>query len=395
MISFQPGQEQKDLRDLAREFAETRLRPAARAAEREGAPPQELSQAYQEMGLGTVALPEALGGAGLDAVTASLVEEELAWGDPGLALALGQRDAALAFLADLLGDQAPAAASTLAGPGTLLWPQAADDPRAGRGITFTLRARPGSVREYALGGRVPAAPGVARATWLLAAASLDDQVALFRLAPGQEGLRLLPLERPLGLAAAGWGEVELDGVELDGAALLWRGAAGSRELRRARERARLRAAAYLVGVARAALEYATDYAAQRQAFGEPIARFQGVSFMVAEMAMEVEAARNLLWHAAWRFDRGLEPAGAARALLQARAAALTVTSNGVQVLGGHGYMTDHPVEKWMRDARALGVAAFPETTLEVEALAEIGLGPEWATAEAAPVPEPSQKGGAA
>ncbi|BAS26082.1 acyl-CoA dehydrogenase family protein [Limnochorda pilosa] len=378
MISFQPGQEEKDLRDLAREFAETRLRPAARAAEGEGEPPGELAQAYEELGLGSIALPEALGGAGLGMVAACLVEEELAWGDPGLALALGQRGAALAFAADLLGDDSAPMPADLVGPGALLWPQAPDDPRAGtRGITFTVQAHPGSSAEHALYGRVPAAAGAAHASWLLVAANLGEETALFRVTPGGPGVQVAPVPHPLGLAAAGFGELALEGAEVDAGALLWRGDPRTPALLRARERARLRVAAQLVGTARAALEYATGYAAERQAFGEPIARFQGVSFMVAEMAMEVEAARNLLWQAAWRLDRGKAPAGAAQALLQARAAAVAVTSGGVQVLGGHGYMADHPVEKWMRDARALGVAVFPETALEVEAATELGLGPRW------------------
>lgn len=392
MISFQPSQEERELRQLAREFAQSRLRPEGHAAEGAGRPPEALAREYEELGLGGVALPEALGGAGLSQVAACLVEEELAWGDPGLAVALGQREAALAFLADLLGERAADVA--LDGPGALLWPQAADDPLAGDEITLTTAIQAGSEGDR-LVGRVAAASGVRDAAWLLVPARREERIALYRVEGNGPGVERVALAQPLGLAAAGWAELILEQAAAEGGALVWEGPASDPALVRARERARLRVAAQLVGTARAALEYATQYAAERQAFGQPIARFQGVSFMVAEMAMAVEAARNLVWHGAWRLDRSELPAGAVQALLQARAAALEVTGGAVQVLGGHGYMADHPVEKWMRDARTLGVAVWPETALEVEAAVQMGLAPGWTAGSEAGASPSREEGGAA
>jgi len=380
MISFQPSPEERELRQLAREFAQSRLRPHARAAEQAGRPPEALAQESRELGLGGVALPEGWGGAGFSQVAACLVEEELAWGDPGLAVALGLREAALAFVADLLGE-APAG-GPWEGPGVLLWPQVPDDPLAGSGITWTtqLQAAPKGER---LSGSIGAAPGAQEAAWFLIPAARGERVVLLRLEGTAPGVERRPLRRPLGLAAAGWAEVALDGIAVGPGAVVWEGTVRDPAWVRARERARLRVAAQLVGTARAALEYATQYAAQRQAFGQPIAQFQGISFMVAEMAMAVEAARNLVWYGAWRLDRGALPAGGAQALLHARGAALEVADRAVQVLGGHGYMADHPVEKWLRDARALGVAVWPETALEVEAASELGLAPGWVAGGAA------------
>jgi len=390
MISFQPSQEERELRQLAREFAQSRLRPLGREAEKRACPPLTLLQEYRDLGLGAVALPEALGGAGLSQVSACLVEEELAWGDPGLALALGLADATLAFLADLLGEGA--AGSAPAGPGVVLWPQAADDPLGGQGITWTtlLEATPEGER---LSGRVSAAPGVLDAAWLLVPAARGERVAFYRVGKSAPGVTCVPLAQPLGLAAAGWAEVILDRVALGQDALVWEGRASDPALARARERARLRVAAQLVGTARAALEYAVQYAAERKAFGQLIAQFQGVSFLLADMAMAVESARNLIWHAAWRLGLGELPAGGAQALLHARAVSLEVTSGAVQVLGGHGYMADHPVEKWMRDARALSTAVWPETALEVEAAVQLGLGPGWTAGS--PAMTGSPQGGAA
>jgi alkylation response protein AidB-like acyl-CoA dehydrogenase len=119
-------------------------------------------------------------------------------------------------------------------------------------------------------------------------------------------------------------------------------------------RVRLVAAALLVGVARASLEYVRGYLPERVAFGKKLSDHQGLAFLFAEMAMQVEGASVLLSRAGWELDEG-RPDAAVDAWLEAREAALCVTNRGVQLLGGHGYMADHPVEKWMRDARALAL----------------------------------------
>jgi len=131
MISFQPSPEERELRQLAREFAQSRLRPHARAAEQAGRPPEALAQESRELGLGGVALPEGWGGAGFSQVAACLVEEELAWGDPGLAVALGLREAALAFVADLLGEAPPGALGR--GQGCCFGPRSPTIPWRARG----------------------------------------------------------------------------------------------------------------------------------------------------------------------------------------------------------------------------------------------------------------------
>ncbi|RIK91726.1 MAG: acyl-CoA dehydrogenase, partial [Proteobacteria bacterium] len=126
--------------------------------------------------------------------------------------------------------------------------------------------------------------------------------------------------------------------------------------RRALARCRLAVAALLVGVQRAASEFARDYATTRVAFGKPIAHHQALAFLLADMATAVEGTRLLVHEAALRLDRGDDAAEAcATAFLEAAEQAMFVTPNAVQVLGGHGFMQDYPVEKWMREARALGL----------------------------------------
>jgi alkylation response protein AidB-like acyl-CoA dehydrogenase len=134
------------------------------------------------------------------------------------------------------------------------------------------------------------------------------------------------------------------------------GGAGGADLGALRPASQVAWAAMAVGVARAACEYALEYARQRQAFGEAIAQRQSIAFMLAEMATEVEAARLLVWEAAWRLDRGQDAAEAAYlARILADDAALMVADRAVQVLGGHGYIRDHPVELWLRNARGFAV----------------------------------------
>jgi alkylation response protein AidB-like acyl-CoA dehydrogenase len=130
--------------------------------------------------------------------------------------------------------------------------------------------------------------------------------------------------------------------------------------------AKLMTGAVALGCARASLEYASDYAKEREAFGKPIGAFQAISFKIADMAIEVDATRLALWRAAWKIDRGEATlADVAEATGQALATAIRCGDDGVQVLGGHGYIRDHPVEKWFRDAVTLSVFDAPDVAGDV------------------------------
>jgi acyl-CoA dehydrogenase len=331
MIDFALPDELDLLRETARGLARDHLRDAERGAKAARRPSAAANAAYREIGLSGLELPESLGGAGLGALARVLVLEELAAGDPGAALALDPLGPALYPLAELGG---PAALRELALP--------------------IVDAGGRAALAVDLGGRLTLAGERVRGSlpWI-PADRVDLLVVLtrggaFALSEGMRSERL----RGAGLRAAGASALELEDAPVRGA---WRDAAAAA---RALARVRLHAAALLVGAMRASSELARDYAQQRVAFGRPIAHHQALAFLLMDVHAAVEGARALVHEAAWRLDAG-EPAeeACASAFLEAAEQAMFVTPNGVQVLGGHGFMQDYPVEKWMREARTLGLLA--------------------------------------
>jgi alkylation response protein AidB-like acyl-CoA dehydrogenase len=261
------------------------------------------------------------------------VLEELGAADAGAALALDRLGPALHPLLELggaeaLGDLGRPLLDAVGHRAVLVW--------NGAGARGHLERRDGGVH-----GHVPWVPAD-RVDLLVA---LDESGA-FAVCDGIATTRL----RGAGLRAAGASELRLEGAALRGE---WSDTAAAR---RALARARLHAAALLVGVMRESAEFSRRYALDRVAFGRPIAHHQALAFLIADMATAVDGARMLLWDAAWRLDRGEDAAEpCATAFVEAAEQAVFVTPNGVQILGGHGFMQDYPLEKFMREARALGL----------------------------------------
>lgn len=350
MIAFEPSSEQRTIVEQVRAFAAEEIRPAYRTCEEAGRVSAGIAERAHGLGLSLLEYPEALGGLGLGMGTRVLVEEELAWGDAGIATGLpGPGVAGYAVL------ECASAAQAVG----LLAPFATGAPRWG---TLALAEdvpgfEPGGValspvregRGWRLRGRkFPVAPLAADLVVVVAVGP-----ELFALSQEAAGIVFGPPQPGLGLGAVPSGELVLDCL-VDESARLER----PLRLERVIERARLVVAARAVGLARAAFEYAARYATERRAFGKSIAEHQAPAFMIADMGIAVDAARALLWRAAWRFDTQPEAAtvDVAMSLAAALEAAMAVSSDAVQILGGHGFMQDHPVEKWMRDARTLAMA---------------------------------------
>jgi alkylation response protein AidB-like acyl-CoA dehydrogenase len=330
MFDFEYGEELELIVATARSFATDALLPKLRDHESARGVEDEVARAYQEIGLAGLELPESLGGANLGAVARVLVNEELAAGDAGAAVALDPLGAALYPLLELGGE---AALEELVAP--LL-----EQPHARAVLVCECDAA------FEIGDRVSGT-----VPWV--PADRVDLVVILRAEGAlavREGIRLQPLPGS-GLRAAGAGELRLDAAPI---LAQWQDAAGAA---RAWARARLHQASLLLGVMRQAAEFSRRYALERQAFGRPIAHHQGLAFLITDMRAAVDTARLLVHEAAWRVDSRLDcTAEAAVAYAEAIDAASFVGPNGVQILGGHGFMQDYPVEKYMREARALGLA---------------------------------------
>ncbi len=238
------------------------------------------------------------------------------------------------------------------------------DPRRGSdvaGIQATARKDGGS---YVLDGEKCYITNGGIAQLTIVFAKLDGAVTAFLLEAGDPGVLAGRVEDKIGLRASHTGSIVLDGARIPADRLLGEEGQGFLIAMDFFEHSRPQVAAAAVGLARAAFEHATAYARERVAFGRPIIRKQGISFKLAEMAMAVEASRLLTWRAAAALDEGRD-AGLAGSYAKAFAAdtAMRVTTDAVQVLGGAGIMRDHPVEKWLRDAKVMQVV---EGTSEIQ-----------------------------
>ena len=346
--------EQTAVAELARDLGGHVLAPAARAAETAGTVSDAVLVALHDTGL-TAPVPESFGGGGLpDAVTHVLAVEGFAYGDPGVALAAAWGGVPALVLARCGAAEQqqrylPSFATDAGARGAL-----AVYEGFGRGpgeLSTTVDATSGHVRVQ--GRKVAVArPNDARP---LIVVGRDGSGALRAAVvdPGTPGVTIAPVGRHLALDAAGLTAVDFD-VTLPAEALLGGASADPAALAAVVARFRLFVAAAAVGTARRAIDYASNYATERVAFGKPIAAFQGVSFLLAEALIRTSAARLELIDIAARVDAGgATDADVAGAVAYATSVAVQSTRDAVQVLGGHGFITDHPVELWYRSAETL------------------------------------------
>jgi alkylation response protein AidB-like acyl-CoA dehydrogenase len=344
VISFQPTEEQEVVREAMREFAASAVRPLARECDEASKLPEAfLAQSWE--GAGEERSP----------LTNVLVLEELAHGDATLALA-ATAPAAFAFaIADQGSEEQKreylplfcspsyhAASLAVAEPGPGFDPGALRTQAEARGDAFLLS------------GAKCLVPMGDRASHFLVVAASDRGRQAFIVPRDAAGLTLHQPEKNLGLRALPTATLELEQVELPASARLG-GAAGS-DVQRLLDHARVALAAAMTGLSRAVLEYAVPYAKEREAFGQAIAQKQAIAFGLADMHIETESMRWLTWKAASRLEQGLDATRAAH-LAHGYAAeqCMWIADTGVQVLGGHGFIREHPVEMWYRNARTISV----------------------------------------
>jgi acyl-CoA dehydrogenase len=359
MYSFDPSAEQKMLVDAVNRFAMTDLRPAARPGDESGELARKLINKGWELGLVQASIPESFGGFGQrSALTGVLAMEEMAFGDlagtfavgaPGLfalpILLAGSTGQKGEYLQKFVNDAWPAFTSAL--------------------IEYSFDFDPNELatraifksNEYILNGEKAFVPFAQEAEALLVYANLDGQTQGFIVPRGTAGLEIeIDREQLMSLNALPIHRVKLVNVSVPASNRL--GGISGHDFRPLLASMHVAHAGCALGVARAAYEYALDYAKLREAFGVKIAQKQAIAFMLAEMRTELEAIRLLTWEAAWKLDTGKAEASqdAYLASIGAMDMVLMVTDRAVQILGGHGYIREHPVELWLRNGR--GFATF-------------------------------------
>jgi acyl-CoA dehydrogenase len=358
MISFSPSEDQQMMINLVRQFASDEMRKIYRECDEKGDIPPEIVNTAWEMGFVSSCIPADQGGLGeqASAVTGALIAEELAWGDLSMAMHMlcpyltvypivdeGTPDQRSKFLPRFCES------SFKTGTAALIEPRFDFDPFS---LATTATRRNG---DYVLNGHKCFVPLASDADPLLVYANENGRTQAFLVERGTPGLEIGEREKNMGIKALATFELTLKDCAIPAIHKL--GGEHGCDFARLLNRSRVALSAMSVGVAKAAFEYSRDYAKTRIAFGEPIASRQAIAFMIAEMAIEVDAARFLNWEAAWKLDRKQDATKeASLAKMYADDMALTVTDRAVQILGGHGYIREHPVELYLRNAR--GFATF-------------------------------------
>ena len=356
------SEEQQMIRESVKSLAIEVLRPAAEKADEEKLTSQEVISKVAELGLMFYAIPEAFGGAGTERspLTSMLIAEDLAYGDMGQATALlcsmgvanaltqwGSADQQSKYLAAFLDEEKPLQASIAVNEPTALF-----DPNK---LSTTATS---DAEGYILNGAKSLIPIAKQAELFLVAADLDGKgPQLFIIESSTKGLSIEE-DIGMGLRAASLAKLSLDNVRLKTDALL--GGSNKTEDSFSYESfidyARLSWCAMAIGCSQAVLEYVISYANEREAFGEPISHRQSVAFMVANIGIELEGMRVLTQRAVSLAENGGD---FHKAAYLARVAcgdkAMEIGTNGVQLLGGHGFTKEHPVERWYRDLRAIAI----------------------------------------
>jgi acyl-CoA dehydrogenase len=356
-ISFALTEEQRELRALAREFAEKEIRPVAAEHDVHMRHPVEVIAKAHELGLMNVHIPPEYGGLGLSAFDGMLVGEELNFGCSGIGTSLGANGlgAGPVILAGSDEQKAQWLPPLVESP--ILCSFGLSEPDAGSDVARMKTTAVRNGDEYVLNGSKTFITNAGYANWTVVFAKTDP-------AKGHRGISafIVPMDAPgvtieehldkMGQRATDTSAFALQDVVVPAANRLGEEGQGFKIAMQTLDFTRPGTAIGAVGVAQAAYELAVDYAKQRVTFDMPIAMHQGVNFMIADMATEIQAARLLTWQAAWMLDQG-ERATLYSSFAKRFAAdtAMKVTTDAVQVFGGYGYMKEYPVEKLMRDAK--------------------------------------------
>ena len=361
MFSFEMTPEQQELKETAKKFAAEEIIPVAAKCDEAEEFPRDVCRRAWELGLMNLEVPKEHGGLGLGVLDAILILEELNYGCAGITNALAANglaatplliagnDAQKKRYLGQLADEFSFAAFCTTEPG-------AGSDVAGMSTTYRKVGD-----EYVLNGVKHFISNGTMAHWYAAFATSDKRlkhkgISCFVFPADLPGIKKNRMHHKLGQRAADTAEVVFEDVVVPRQALVGAEGEGFRIAMQTFDRTRPEIGAICIGVSQRALDEATRYALERQQFGQPIANFQAIQFMLADMAVEVEAMRLLTYKAAWMIDQGA-PMSIISSYAKAFGAdaAMRITTDAVQVFGGYGYMRDYPVEKLMRDAKLLQI----------------------------------------
>ena len=358
-VSFALADEQRELRALAREFAEKEIRPKAAEYDEHQIHPADIIAKAHELGLMNVHIPERLGGLALSCFDGILVGEELNFGCSGIGTSIGANGlgAGPLLIAGTAEQQSQWLRPLLEEP--LLCCFGLSEPGAGSDVSGIQSTAVRRGDEYVLNGSKMFITNAGPAAWMTVFASTDRSkghrgLSAFILPMDTLGVTIEQHLDKMGQRATDTSAVAFQDVVVPAANRLGEEGDGFKIAMQTLDFTRPGTAIGAVGVAQAAFELSVEYAKERVQFGMPIAMNQGISFLVADMATEIEAARLLTWQAAWMIDQGRGRGATLYSSFAKRFSADTamkVTTDAVQIFGGYGYMKEYPVEKLMRDAK--------------------------------------------
>ena len=371
-MDFALSEQHVEIRRTVRDFAEREIAPVADEMEHRGEFPTEIIRKAAGLGLLGVPYPEAVGGTGLDSLAYAITIEELARASGSVALIVSAHTSlgcAPLFTAGTPEQQErflrPLASGAKLGAYGLTEPGAGSDSRG----TRTRAHRDGD--EWVLDGSKRFITNAGAAEVYIVTAVTDrnadeGRISAFIVEAGTPGFSIGRMEEKMGLHASNTGELLFEGCRIPADNLLGEEGDGDRLFLKTLDGGRIGIGAMALGLAQAAFEAASAYAKEREQFGRPIASFQGVAFKIADMATQIDAARLLVYRAAWLKDEGRPySTEAAMAKLFASETARQVTNDAVQVHGGYGYVTEYHVERYLRDAKLTEIG---EGTSEIQRL---------------------------
>ena len=358
MVDFTLTDEQKALREMARDFAEKEIRPVAWEFDRDSTWPQEILEKAWELGLMNSHIPEEYGGPGVSYLEGALIEEELSWGCSGIATSIGANGLATAPLALAGSEDLKKQYLGMLTEAPLFASFCLTEPDAGSDVSGmrTTAVRKGD--KWVINGSKCFITNGGYASYFTVYAKTDKEkghrgISAF-IVPKDDTVSVDKKEDKMGQRASNTATISFNDTEIPLGNLIGEENHGFKIAMMTLDRTRPGVAAMATGIARAAFEFATEYSKQRVQFGVPIAMHQAIQFLIADMATKVYLSRLAAWNSAVLLDQGrrntLESSHAKRF---AADSAMEVTTDAVQVYGGYGFIKDYPVEKLMRDAKIM------------------------------------------